>query len=43
MEDTPKVPQNLQAERAVLGGVINDHAVLDTVRPVLEPRDFVKD
>jgi replicative DNA helicase len=41
MRDNPKVPQNLQAERAVLGGVILDSSILGSVIAVLEERDFL--
>jgi len=41
MQDNRKVPQNLPAERAVLGGVIMDPALLKTVTGLLEERDFL--
>jgi hypothetical protein len=40
MRDNPKVPHNLHAERAVLGAVILDPPMLETVTGVLEERDF---
>ena len=36
-------PQNLQAERYVLGGEMLDAGQIDAVRAVLKPEDFYSD
>ncbi len=38
-----KAPQNLEAESAVLGGILDDHAALDVVLGILEPGDFYRE
>ena len=36
----PPLPNNLEAERAVLGTVLRDNAQLLKVREILRPEDF---
>src|SRR5256885_12126608 len=36
-------PQNLDAERSVLGGVLLDNAALNDILEVLKPEDFYRD
>ena len=35
-------PQNLEAEQAVLGGILLDNSVLPQVVEILQPRDFYR-
>ena len=43
IEQAKTPPQNLEAERSVLGGVLLDNAVLDQVLDVLEEGDFYRE
>jgi replicative DNA helicase len=42
-DETPTVPHNLDAEKAVLGAVLIDNALLSAAAAVVQPRDFFRD
>ncbi len=42
MTDIDALPQNIQAEQAVLGGVLLEGGVINQVFEILTPEDFYK-